>query len=79
MSIRTRWPWVSTLLAAIVTLNPLGLDVIDLAFFSGEALSRNIWGPIALAAMLIMALMIVLEWRIRTLILTSRALGATIA
>jgi hypothetical protein len=53
--------------------------VIDLAFFSGEALSRNIWGPIALAAMLIMALMIVLEWRIRTLILTRRARGATIA
>jgi len=70
---------VSTLLAAIVTLNPLGLDVIDLAFFSGEVRSRNIWGPIALAAMLIMALMIVLEWRIRTLILTSRARGATIA
>jgi hypothetical protein len=70
---------VSTLLAAIVTLNPLGLDVIELALFCGEALSRNIWGPVALAAMLIMAPMIVLEWRIRTLILTSRARGATIA
>jgi hypothetical protein len=79
LNIRTHWPWISTLLAAIVTLNPLGLDVIDLAFFSGEALSRNIWGPIALAAMAIMALMIVLEWRIRTLILTSRARDTTIA
>jgi hypothetical protein len=79
LGIRTRWPWVSTLLAAIATLNPLGLNVIDLAFFSGEALSCNVWGPIALAAMLVMALMIVLEWRIRTLILTRRARGATIA
>jgi hypothetical protein len=79
LGIRTRWPWVSTLLAATVTLNPLGFDVIDPAFFSGEALSRNIWGPIALAAMLIMARMIVLEWRIRTLSLTRRARGATIA
>ena len=79
MNIRTRWPWISTLLAAIVTLNPLGLDVIDLAFFSGEALSRNIWGPIALTAMAIMALLIVLEWRIRTLILTRRSRGTTIA
>ena len=62
---------MSTLLAAIVTLNPLGRDVIDLAFFSGEALSRNIWGPIALIAMVIMAFMIVLEWRVRTLIFQS--------
>jgi hypothetical protein len=79
LSIRTHWPWISTLLAALVTLNPLGLDVIDLAFFSGEALSRNIWGPIALTAMAIMALMILLEWRIRTLILIRRARGTTTA
>jgi hypothetical protein len=70
---------MSALLAALVTLNPLGLDVIYLAFFSGEALSRNIWGPIALTAMVIMALMILLEWRIRALILTRRARGATTA
>ena len=41
------------LLAAVITLNPLGIDVIHAAFFSGEALSRNIWGSIALTGMAI--------------------------
>jgi hypothetical protein len=51
------------LLAAVLALNPIGLDVISAAFLSGEALSRNIWGPIALTGMAIAALVIVLDWR----------------
>ena len=61
------------LLVAIVALNPVGLDVIHAAFFSSEALSRSIWGPIALTGMAIMALMVVLEWRIRKFIINRRA------
>jgi hypothetical protein len=53
------------LLAALAILNPLGLDIIDAAFFSGDPLSRNIWQPIALTAGLIMVLLIALEWWIR--------------
>ena len=64
------------LLAAIVALNPLGLDVIYAAFFSGEALSRNIWGSIALTGMAILALIVLLEWLVRTRILNRRARGA---
>jgi hypothetical protein len=68
---------MSMLLAAIVVLNPFGLDAIYAAFFSGEALSRNIWGPIALTGMAILALIVLLEWLIRTRILNRRARGAT--
>ena len=64
------------LFAALVALNPLGLDVITAAFFSGEALSRNIWGSIALTGMAILALIVGLEWLIRTRILNRRARGA---
>ena len=64
------------LFAALVALNPLGLDVITAAFFSGEALSRNIWGSIALTGMAILALIVALEWLIRTRILNRRARGA---
>ncbi len=77
MNVRTQWPWISALLAVIVALNPLGLDVIYAAFFSGEALSRNIWGPIALIGMAVMALIVLLEWRIRTFMLHRRARGTT--
>ena len=77
MSVRTQWPWISLLIAAGVALNPLGLDIIHLAFFSSEALSRNIWRPIALTGMAIMALMAVLEWQVRKFIIRRRARVAT--
>jgi Na+-transporting methylmalonyl-CoA/oxaloacetate decarboxylase beta subunit len=62
-------------LTAAIALNPLGIDVIDAAFFSSESLSRNIWGPIALTGMAIMALILLLEWGIRKLIISRRARG----
>jgi predicted S18 family serine protease len=65
------------LLAAVLALNPIGLDVIYAAFFSGEALSRNIWGPIALTGMAVAALAILLEWRTRVSIANRRARGTT--
>ena len=54
-----------------------GLDIIRLAFFAGEALSRNIWGPIALTGMAIMAFIVSLEWLIRKFIIKRRARVAT--
>ncbi len=67
------------LLATLLAINPLGIDLVSAAFFSGEALSRNIWGPIVLIAMAVMALMILLEWRLRVVIFNRRARGATAA
>jgi hypothetical protein len=63
------------LVAAIIVLNPLGIDVIQAAFFANEALSRDIWGPIALTGMAIMALIVLLEWGIRKFIISRRARG----
>jgi hypothetical protein len=73
LNVRTQWPWISLLLSAIVALNPLGLDVIYSAFLANEALSRNIWGSIALTGLAIMALIIVLEWLTRKFIINRRA------
>ena len=38
----TRWPWLSLLLLIVIVISPLGREIIHDAFFSGEALSRNI-------------------------------------
>jgi hypothetical protein len=65
------------LLAAILAINPLGIDVIYAAFFSNEALSRNIWGPIALTGIAAMALIVLLEWRMRVFILKRRRRDTT--
>jgi len=67
------------LLAAVIALNPLGIDVIHAAFFSGEALSRNIWGSIALTGMAITVLIILLEWGTRKFIISRRARGTAIS
>ena len=75
----TRWPWISMLVSLILTLSPLGRDIVDSAFFAGEALSRNIWAPIALIIFAVMAAVILAEWLIRTYILNRRARGATTA
>jgi hypothetical protein len=51
--------------------------VIYAAFLSNEALSRNIWEPIALTAFAIAALIVLLEWRARVFMLNRRARGTT--
>jgi hypothetical protein len=75
----TRWPWISMLVSLILALSPLGRDILESAFFAGEALSRNTWSPIALTFFAVMAAVILLEWLIRTYILNRRARGATTA
>ncbi|QIG92213.1 MULTISPECIES: hypothetical protein [unclassified Bradyrhizobium] len=76
-TVRTRWPWISLLLSAALVLNPVGLDLLHSAFFAGEQLARNIAQPIVLTALVIMAVVVGLEWLVRTLIARSRARGAT--
>ena len=60
-----RWPWITIVLAAVVLLNPVGVSILDAAFFSGEQLSNNIWQPIAIVAILVLLALIALEWFIR--------------
>ncbi|MFN5719434.1 MAG: hypothetical protein ACK463_33710, partial [Bradyrhizobium sp.] len=74
---RTRWPWISLLLSAVLVLNPVGLDLVHSAFFAGEQLARNIAQPIVPTALAIMAVVIGFEWLVRSLIARSRARGAT--
>ena len=64
------------LTAAILVLNPLGLDVVHAAFLSGEALSKSIWRPILLTGMAIMVVVVVLEWLTRKFIMKRRARAA---
>jgi uncharacterized membrane protein len=67
------------LLAAVLVLNPLGLDVLNAAFLSNEQLSRSIWQPIALIAIAILSALLLVEWLLRTLVLKRRARRITTA
>ena len=71
-----RWPWISLLLAVAVILSPLGREVMHDAFFSGEALSRNIAQPLFFMGLAILVLIGVIEWLVRMIISRRRARGA---
>jgi len=79
MTARTRWPWISMLVSLVAMLSPHGREIVEAGFFAGEALSRNIWAPIALTIFAIMAAVILMEWLIRIYIFNCRARGATTA
>jgi NADH:ubiquinone oxidoreductase subunit K len=74
---RTRWPWISLLLSAVLVLNPIGLDFLHSAFFAGEQLARSIAQVLVLIALASMAVAVLLEWLVRILIFRRRARGAT--
>jgi hypothetical protein len=77
--VKTSWPWISLLLAAVVALNPVGLDFLRFAFLASEALTRNIARPIVLAAAAIVVLAVVTDWLIRAFVLKRRRRGETTA
>jgi len=77
LHVRTRWPWISLLLGAVVALNPVGLDFLHSAFFAGEQLARNIAQPIVLVALAVMVLAVMLEWLVRSFLVKRRARGAS--
>jgi hypothetical protein len=78
MHVRTRWPWISLLLSAVIALNPIGLDFLHSTFFAGEQLARNIAQPIVLSALTILILLGVIEWLIRFVVFKRRARGVSI-
>ncbi|AWM01454.1 hypothetical protein [Bradyrhizobium amphicarpaeae] len=77
MHVRTRWPWISLLLGAVVALNPIGLDFLHSAFLASEQLARNIARPIVLIALAVTVLAVMLEWLVRSFLVKRRARGAS--
>ena len=70
---RTRLPWITTLLWAMLALSPFGQDVFRSAFLSGEDLSRGIWQPLYCSALAVAALTIGLEALVRHLVWRRRS------
>jgi hypothetical protein len=71
-----RWPWISLLLAVLLLISPLGREVIHDAFFSGEALSRNIAQAMLCIGLAILLVIGAIEWLVRMIISRRRARGA---
>ena len=72
----TRWPWGTGVLAVVLALNPLGIDILDAAFFSSDPLSRAIWRPILLTGIVLLCTIAIIEWQVR-LFIQRRRTGRT--
>jgi len=63
-----RWPWITLAAVTILAITPFGRNIVYLAFFSSEQLSRNIAQPIFLVALVVVGVLVMLEWWIRRII-----------
>jgi tellurite resistance protein TehA-like permease len=69
-----QWPWITSVATAVALVSPFGQDLIYLAFFSGEQLSRNIAQPFVFIGLAIFVLLGALEFWFKRYIRRRRAL-----
>lgn len=60
-----RIPWITLVIAAALALNPAGLEFLYGAFFSTEALTQKIAGPIVWSVIGILLLVAIAEIIVR--------------
>jgi len=70
------WPWVTTVIGALVILSPIGLDILRSAQPSRSNFMWELAAMIALGVGAVLLVMAAVEWYIRARILRRRALGA---
>ncbi|MBR0848350.1 hypothetical protein JQ543_11420 [Bradyrhizobium diazoefficiens] len=75
---RTRWPWISMLLSAVILVSPIGTDVLYDACFNGEGLVRSIAQPLAFILLAILVSICAVEWLTRLIVSKRRARGAIV-
>jgi hypothetical protein len=70
----TLWPWVTTILAGLAILNPLGLELIAGALrYAPTDWLRDLWRMVALSGLAVLILMAWLECHVRSRILRRRS------
>jgi hypothetical protein len=63
---RTRWPWITVLAAAVAIFNPLGFEIIGSAIrYSPTDWLRDLWVIVTLAGVAIIIGLALIEWFVR--------------
>jgi hypothetical protein len=70
MKVKTSWPWISLLTAAVTALNPVGYGIIDNAFHSGEQLARSLGQFLVYCALGILVALGLIEFGIRKFLIS---------
>ncbi len=71
----SRWPWVTTVVAAIIVLTPPARDIFHAAFISSERFLQALMQLIYVAGVAIAILLAIIEWRVRVFVVRRRALA----
>jgi len=71
----SRWPWITTVAAAILALTPPARELFYEAFISSARFLQDLLQMIYLAGVAIAILLAVIEWRVRIVLIRRRALA----
>jgi len=74
----SRWPWVTSVAAAIIVLTPPAREIFYAAFISSERFLQDLMQMIYLAGIAIAVLLALIEWRVRIVIIRRRALAQAV-
>jgi len=69
MKVHTSWPWITLSIAAVISLNPLGLEIIYNALSAGEQLARSLGQFLVYCGLGILTGLGLIEFTIRKLLL----------
>jgi len=73
----SRWPWITTIVAALFFLNPVGLEIVGSAIrYSNLDWLRDLWVMISIGGVLLVIAIGLAEWAIRTKISRQRSASA---
>jgi len=71
----SRWPWVTSVAAAIIVMTPMAREIFYAAFVSSQRFLQDLMQMIYLGGVAIAILLMVIEWRVRIVIIRRRALA----
>jgi hypothetical protein len=77
--VKTKWPWITLVLALVLALFPPVNDIIHSAFFSGEQLARSIAQLVLMEFVGVVLVFALIEWGIRWYAAHRRAAALQIA
>ncbi len=69
MKVETSWPWITLSIAAVVTLNPLGLEIVYNALSAADPSAHRLGLSLAIRALEILGAIGLTEFGIRKLLL----------
>ena len=76
---KTKWPWITIVLALVLAFLPPVNDIINSAFFSGEQLARTLGQLVLMEFVGVVFVLGLIEWGIRWYAASRRSAALRVA